>query len=195
MPRWPVDSPRATPHGKWGTWREDGPCGLKAPPCLHNAIDLAAPKGTEVYAPEDCSVDSVSTGTMPPFRGYGPGMILMRGLKTGVYHLLAHLDPATIPSPTVPGGFWDYATRPIFSDHSNRRQIKEGELVGLTSAKNHVHWETRSPGWNGARNNPALWVKRYVSPGLDLSQFSTSGGGDDGDLLLLLGLAYIISES
>lgn len=195
MPRWPIANPRATPHGKWGYTRTkgQGSCGTKPYPCIHQGLDLAGPKGTEVYAPEDCSVDSVSTGAMMPFRGYGPGVILMRGTKTGVYHLLAHLDPATIPSPTVPGEFWDYATRPIFSDHSNRRQIKEGELVGLTSEANHVHWETREPGWNGARNNPALWVKRYVEPGLDITEFSVPRGGGGGGLFWLA-LIYAASR-
>lgn len=194
MPRWPVDVPRATAHGKYGYVRRssaEGGAGASGTyPSIHNALDLAGPKGTPVYAPEDCSVDSVSTGVMRPFRGYQPGVIVMRGKVSGDYHLLAHLQPGTIPSPTVPGEFWDFMTTPLWKSTDQRRQIAEGEQVGLI-AKDHVHWETRRPGWNGARNNPALWVKRYVSPGLDVSQWTAAGGSDD-DVLLWLLLGYVV---
>lgn len=199
MPRWPVDIPRATPHGKWGYVRTkgQGSCGTRPYPCVHNGLDLAGPDGTEVYAPEDCSVHAVATGNLPPFTGYGPGVIVMRGKVTGVYHLLAHLQRDTIPSPTVPGGFWDWATKPhwIWEGTEERRQFREGELVGRISSANHVHWETREPGWNGARNNPALWVKRYVDPGVDVSAYSVAGGAGGGELLALLALLYLASES
>lgn len=191
MPRWPVDVPRVTPHGKYGFQRNDpseGGCGVKSYPCTHNGLDLAGGEGTEVYAPEDCSIDSVSTGSLPPFRGYGPGVILMRGKKTGVYHLLAHLLPETIVSPMVDGSLWDFATTPLWKSDDQRRQVSEGEIVGRISKANHVHWETRD-GAHGARNDPALWVKRYVSPSLDRSAFSDAEGGGGGlGLLLLLGL-------
>ena len=188
MPRWPVDVPHVTPHGKYGQVRrnkDDGTCGTKPYPCIHPALDLAGPAGTDVYAPEDCTVDAVSTGTFPPFRGYGPGVILLRGKVTGVYHLLAHLDPSTIPSPMVPGTFWDWATTPMWRSSDQRRELAEGAIVGQMSAANHVHWETRSPGWNGARTSPALWVKRYVTPSLDVAAWSAAGGGDG--LLWLVG--------
>jgi hypothetical protein len=191
MPRWPVDLPiRVTPHGKYGYVRKglsEGTCGVKSYHCTHNAIDLAGSRGTEVYAPEDCSIDSVATGSLPPFRGYGPGVILMRGKVTGVYHLLAHLEPDTIVSPMVDGSIWDFVTTPLYKSDDQRRQVKEGEIVGRI-AKNHTHWETRD-GAHGARNDPSLWVKRYVTPSLDRSAYSDAGASGGGmGLLLLLGL-------
>lgn len=193
MPRWPVDVPRATPNGKYGAVRtkdSGASCGTKPFPCVHNGLDLAGPAGTEVYAPEDLSVDSVSTGFLPPFTGYDPGVMLARGTKSGVYHLFGHLDPDTIQSPTQPGTWWDYATTPLWKSTDQRNQIKEGEIIGRMSRRNHVHWEVRQPGWNGARTNPALWIKRYVSPGLDVKSFSD--GGDGEGLLVLLLLGYLV---
>lgn len=197
MPRWPIDIVRVTPHGKYGYLRKKGEgrgCGRfgKDYPCRHLGIDLAGVDGTPVYAPEDSSIDSMGTGAFPPFTGYGPGAIIMRGKKTGVYHLLAHLNPASMPSPMVPGSTWDFMTTPLWKSTDQRRQVKEGELIGYTSDANHVHWEVRHPGWNGARTDPALWVKKYVSPSLVRKDYSDaesdSAGGGGGAVILLLAL-------
>lgn len=195
--RWPVDVPRATPNGKWGAVRtkeSGGSCGTKPFPCVHNGLDLAGPKGTEVYAPEPLSVDTLFTGKSMPFRGYQPGGMLARGTTTGVYHLFAHLDPSTMPSASVPGDVWDYLTTPLYKSTDQRRQIAEGELIGLMSDANHVHWEVRTPGWNGARTNPALWIKRYAQPSIDLAAFTGEGNAGGGDALLVLLALWAISE-
>lgn len=196
MPRWPVDVPRATPHGKWGQVRAskaDGGCGSKGYPCTHNGLDLAGGPGTEVYAPEDATVVLVSTGVIPPWSGYRPGhLIVLRGKRTNTWHVLAHLLPGSIVSPTVDGSWWDWATTPLWKSDDQPREVREGEIVGRMGDANHVHWETRTSE-HGARNNPALWVKRYVSPSVNVSAYSTDGDAGGGGLLLLAAL-YLYSE-
>lgn len=195
--RWPVDIPRVTPHGKWGYVRHDrseGACGAKGIyPCTHTGLDLAGPEGTEVYAPERSRVVAVGVGFLPPFTGYEPAAILLKGLDTGAFHLFGHLLASSIPSPTVPGSLWDRMTTPLYKSADQGRTFAEGDQIGEMSAANHTHWETRVGAW-GARNNPALWVKRYVSPSLDLRAWSVGGDGGGGDLLLLLALAWAASE-
>lgn len=192
MPRWPISfpiPPRVTPHGAYGYERKskaDGSCGMSGYPCRHLGIDLAAVKGTEVVAPEDLWVVSTARGTFPPFRGYGPGVILARG-RSGVYHLLAHLEYESIPSPTVEESWFDALTEPLWYSDQDPRKIREGELVGVTSSANHVHWETRTGEWKGPRTNPAEWLRRFQR--LDVSDYTASGGG--GGALLLLGLALL----
>jgi hypothetical protein len=200
MPRWPVEHPRATPHGAYGYVRRnksEGACANTGYPCTHSGLDLAGKQGTPVYAPEDGSVHAVSGGSLPPFRGYGPGVILFRGKKTGVYHLLAHLERASMPDAEAPGNWLDYVTdfQPIWSEDERgavRRQLQEGEQVGVTSGANHVHWEVREPGPFGKRGNPAEWLRRHEQLGLEVpvADFTASGGGGGG-ALLLLGLALL----
>lgn len=191
MPRWPVEVPRATPHGAYGYVRRtkaDGACGfLGNYPCTHTGLDLAGTRGTPVYAPEPLSVHAMGTGSLPPFRGYKPGAMIARGLTSGVYHLFGHLEPGTMPSPTQEGTFWDFMTTPLWRSSDVRRQIKEGERIGLTSSANHVHWEVRSPGWDGARTNPAAWLAKYAD--VDVGEFTYgASSGTGGGALVVLGL-------
>jgi murein DD-endopeptidase MepM/ murein hydrolase activator NlpD len=113
--RYPVDVVRITPHGGWSYFRpEQGEGGT-----YHYALDLGGAAGTPVRAPEDGVVDTTASGTSPPFTGYDPGVVLLRG-RSGYYHLLGH----TIPM--VQAG----------------QVVREGQQVG-TIGVNHVHWETR----------------------------------------------------
>jgi len=195
--RWPVEHPRATPNGRWGTERitaAQGACGVGKHPCVHSGLDLAGAAGTRVYAPEDLSIDSVATGALPPFRGYGPGVMLARGKQTGFYHLFAHLEYGSIPSAKVPGDWLDdlRTIGPVWDrDSSQRRQLRAGELVGVTSSANHSHWEVRSSA-HGARTSPARWIQRHVDPDVELALYEASGAaatmGDGWGLLLLIGL-------
>lgn len=195
MPRWPVEIPRATPHGLYGYERrnkKEGSCASRGYPCVHYGLDLAGPAGTQVFAPEDGSIHAVFTGSLPPYRGYGPEGLIFRGKKTGAYHLLAHLDRGSVPSAMVPGGFWDRMTTPLYKSDDQRRQIEEGQLIGTMSDANHTHWEVRD-GAFGARTNPAVWVKRYVQPSLVLSDWTAAGAPSKGGAgVAVLVLAAII---
>lgn len=187
MPRWPVEIPRATPHGKFGYVRTEGhgSCGARGYPCTHTGLDLAGSEGTEVYAPEDSTVALVSSGVLPPWSGYRPGhLIVLRGKRTGTWHVLAHLMPGSIVSPMQDGTFWDWATTPLWKSDDQPRELREGDRVGVMGEARHVHWETRVSE-HGARNNPALWVKRYVNPSLDISRYSDTGDQGGGGLLVL----------
>jgi hypothetical protein len=195
MARWPTQFPKATPHGKYGHYRPKGPCGVRMPPCNHDAIDLAASEGTEVYAPEDGVIDSVATGALPPFRGYGRGVILFRG-KSGVYHLLAHLYYDSLPPALKPMEWSDYWEDGLIYAKPDRTEVKEGQLIGRTDEKNHVHWEVRD-GAFGAKSNPAVWLKKQtgILPGggtlADFTYADTpvaGGGGGAGVLLLVAAL-------
>ncbi len=90
----------------------------------HWGYDLSGDEGTSVKAPEPMTVTRVwLDDKTPPFVGYGPGGVEALG-RSGVYHLLAHLDPSTIPV-EVGESVW------------------EGESVGQMSSLRHVHWEVR----------------------------------------------------
>lgn len=95
----------------------------------HWGYDLAGAEGTEVKAPEAMTVTQVwHDDVTPPFVGYGPGGVEGLG-ASGVYHLLAHLEPSTIGV-------------------SVGDQIEEGHSLGrmpshVGAAGPHTHWEVR----------------------------------------------------
>lgn len=186
MPRLPVDPPvRVTPHGAFGFQRKsasDGRCGYKNKyPCTHLGVDLAAKKGTPVYAPERCRVViSASDNVTPPLRGFGPGAVVLLG-DSGMRHILGHLDPDwwTSPAWQVPQSLFDGFIGPARAP-SEGRIYREGEQVGVI-AKDHVHWELST---KGKRYDPIAWAQ---------GRGAVAAGGGDGHggmlLLLLLALA------
>jgi murein DD-endopeptidase MepM/ murein hydrolase activator NlpD len=137
-------------HGAWRYVRKSsaqGSCGVSGYPCFHPGVDLYGRAGTPVVSPEAGVVVIAADGSAPPFVGYGPWVILIRG-QSGRYHLLSHLDPGG--SHLAPIG----------------KAVAEGELVGKTSDANHTHWEVRmrpTPGagrTNLANNlDPIGWMK------------------------------------
>jgi hypothetical protein len=204
MARWPTEFPHASPHGKYGHLRrnpKEGQCGVKAYPCRHNAIDLVASEGTEVYAPEDGTIAAVSRGVLPPFRKYGPGVILFKG-RSGVYHLLAHLHYDSLPEAFKPMEWEDYWEDGLIYAKPDRATVKEGQLIGRVSSKNHVHWEVRE-GEHGARSNPAIWLKKQTGilpAGAKLADFTydaapVAGGGGGAGVLLLVAAVLLLGDS
>lgn len=116
-------------HGGWLETRsspQDGACGVSGYPCRHPGIDVAGTAGTPVVAPESGTVVAAADGNAAPFVGYGPWLVIVQGLASGKYHLLAHLDPAT--APLAPVG----------------AQVVAGQQIGVTSNANHTHWEVRA---------------------------------------------------
>lgn len=101
----------------------------------HWGLDLAGKAGDPVRTPEAGFVVATAWGrgtsvALPaPFNGYGPGVVLLRG-ESGVWHLLAHLDPTTradiFKGEPLPEGF-EVARMP--------------RGVGLAGP--HTHWEVR----------------------------------------------------
>ena len=149
MARVPPISPLKT--GRTGTYLAlrsspaDGACGVHAYPCRHPGYDAHGTKGTPVVAPESGVVAALASGASPPYQGYGPWVVIIKG-GSGRYHLLAHLDPAT-----------------------NRvqvgQQVSAGQQVGTTSSANHTHWEVRrritpAAGQTNLQNNedPQTWL-------------------------------------
>ncbi len=151
VPQVPIWPGVVSPHGAFHYLRQsssDGACGTKGYPCSHPGVDLVGKRGTEVRAPEDGVIVRTANGSSPPFTGYGPWLVVFQG-RSGVYHLLAHLDPATAALGT-PGV-----------------SVKAGTVLGTTSSANHVHWEVRrSPtppsGGSNATNNldPFAWLRQ-----------------------------------
>lgn len=96
----------------------------------------------DVFAPEAGIVERVADGSSPPFVGYGPGVVLLRG-ASGFYHLLSHLDFKTI---TVKSG----------------QPILEGTLLGQFNAEHgHTHYEVRKAPTGPSETNtvdPAQWL-------------------------------------
>lgn len=155
MARWPVDAPRATPHGAYAYPRRRRD---------HHGIDLAGARGTAVYAPEPLTVIAVGRGLSTSGKrqgrversgdalavgvglaGYGPAAVLARG-ASGIVHVFGHLEDAALPAVGAALG--------------------EGDLVGTVSRVGHVHWETRKPDaypWPRATRgadtyDPAVWL-------------------------------------
>lgn len=102
-----------------------GSCGTKPYPCKHPGTDVNGRAGTQVVAPESGVIVASSSGANPPFQGYGPWLVVIKGDASGKYHLLAHLATATA------------AMAPI------GRRVTAGDVVGTVSSANHVHWELR----------------------------------------------------
>lgn len=93
---------------------------------LHAGVDLAAPRGTPVVAPEAGLVTAVartSPGNAPraPWTGYGPEVVVVLG-QSGRYHLLSHVQ-----RPSVAVG----------------DTVEMGDEVAEVSNLAHVHWEVR----------------------------------------------------
>lgn len=133
--RWPVATPRATPHGAYDYQRA-----LRR----HHGIDLAGRRGTVVVAPERIEVIATGRGLSTSRKvtgaversahplaagvgltGYGPGAILAVGLNTGMVHVFGHLDDAALPAVGA--------------------TLDEGAPLGTISRVGHVHWEVRKP--------------------------------------------------
>jgi len=104
---------------------------------LHAGVDLMAPEGTPVRAPERCQVVvaratrtphevETNVGVPLPWDGYGPAVVVVRG-ASGWFHVLAH--SARMPLPIVGA---------VFAEGETLARI--GPLTGGT----HTHWEVRS---------------------------------------------------
>ena len=127
-----------------------GSCGVHGYPCKHPGVDVVGRAGAVVRAPEDGMVVFAADGSLSPFVGYGPWLVIVRGFESGKFHLLAHLDPA------------DRQRAPI------GLRMSSGQPVGVTSAANHTHWELRKKmvpdfahGETNFTNNddPIAWMK------------------------------------
>lgn len=93
---------------------------------LHAGVDLAAPAGTPVGAPENGVVHIVErdADATPRWRGYGPSIVLLHG-ESGAWHLLSHLAPdAELPT--------------------RGSLVSKGARLGTVGALAHVHWEVRT---------------------------------------------------
>lgn len=124
-----------------------GSCGVHGYPCLHPGVDVVGRAGTPVMAPEAGVIAVVADGNSPPWSGYGPWLVLIKG-DSGKYHLLAHLEPAT-------AALGPYGMR-----------VTEGQVIGKTSSANHTHWEVRTKPTPGAgktnldnNTDPIAWMR------------------------------------
>jgi Peptidase family M23 len=166
MARWPTAPYTTRRTGCYGCKRltpADGGCGVKGYPCTHWGVDTFTVGGIrDVWAPERGVVVAVADGSAPPFSGYGPGVVLMKG-ASGVYHLLSHLDYGTIK---VRVG----------------QELAEGDPIAkFSAAYAHCHYEVRrQPTGPSETNtiNPEEWHK-------------AQGGGAVTLLLLVGGLAAL----
>ena len=120
----------------------DGSCGVKPYPCVHYGLDLYPLDDLTVFAPEDGIVTDVSDGKSAPFKGFGPGLVMIKG-DSGYFHLLSHLGELG----TVPG-----------------KRVTEGEPVGkIAAAVKHTHYEVRRERTGTSATNtidPGIWLRR-----------------------------------
>lgn len=150
--RLPVARYRVSPNGGYARERNtpaQGGCGTGEHPCVHAGLDMVPLTPHDwCVAPERCVVRHVARDNVTsPLRGYGPGAVLVRGFRE--WHVLGHLDPATLEG-IEPG-----------------RVFAAGERVGrIARGPNHVHWEIRKvelPPRGAARlpltRNPLRWLR------------------------------------
>lgn len=117
---------------------------------LHAGVDLAAPRGTPVLAPEDGTVVAVAQ-TSPghraraPYSGYGPEVVVIHGTASGRFHLLSHVERASV---------------------TRGQLVERGQVVAEVSNLAHVHWEVRiaertPPGSEVVENvlSPLEWLE------------------------------------
>lgn len=122
---------------------------------LHAGVDLAAPGNTPVLAPEAGVIEERAPGTRPPWTGYGPWVLLLRG-DSGRWHLLAHVS------------------EPLASMQPGRR-VELGEPVAVVAPElAHLHWEVRTQPRRTWRTetveislDPVAWLEGVDRPFLD----------------------------
>lgn len=174
MARWPTGPFSTRRTGCYGCKRmtsADGGCGVHGYPCTHWGVDMFPLLPTrDVFAPEASTVVAVAPGTAPPWSGYGPMIVLLKG-ASGFYHLLAHLELGS--TKVMPG-----------------MTIAEGTFVGrFDTAYNHTHYEVRIKPTGPSNENtvdPNKWLADH------------GGGGGIGTLLVLGGLlaaGYFLARS
>ena len=217
MPRYPIDPPiKTTPHGAYGYRRTkpgEGTCAGGVYPCTHLGVDLAGEAGDAVFAPDAGAIVAIGYGDKRPFRGYGPGVVLIetpakKGTsfpnsqwfttplykdrvpdKPRYWHLLAHLSGKDLLE-RWGGQSLEIGARKI--------PVKEGDQIGVMSDVKHVHWEVRTTALGstaGTRTSPALWLARWAGVGAAAAAAlsvepsrrrpPTSAGGGGGALLVL----------
>lgn len=150
MARLPTGPYKTGRTGCYGCKREtpaDGACGVHGYPCIHRGLDMFA-ESPDIFAPEVGVVVAVSDGKSAPYRGYGPGVILIQG-ASGYYHLLSHLDPRTI---TVKPG----------------SAVFEGQKIAEFDREiRHVHYEVRKQPTGPSEINtisPLKWLAAQQRP-------------------------------
>jgi murein DD-endopeptidase MepM/ murein hydrolase activator NlpD len=148
MPRWPTGPFEIRRTGCYGCVRTssaDGACGVHGYPCVHRGMDLFA-KDSTVVAPDSGVVVAVSDGSSAPWRGYGPGVVVIRG-DSGEFLLLSHLDYSSI---SVGVG----------------ERVTEGQIIAQFNARiAHTHFEVRRELVGPSETN-ALDPSSWVSGGL-----------------------------
>jgi len=145
MARWPTSPFTIAGTRGYGAVRRstaDGGCGISSYPCTHWGMDLVPKdRDSRVYAPEAGTIVDIAYNTAP-YVGYGPSTINMLG-ASGVYHLLAHLEPSTI---TVSPG----------------QRVAEGTLLArYNAAYAHTHYEVRKDRIGPSASNtidPSVWM-------------------------------------
>ncbi len=132
-----------------------GSCGVSGYPCKHPGVDVNGPHGMIVRAPETGMIVMAADGSVAPWRGYGPWLVVIRGDRSGKFHLLAHLEPSA------------RSMGPI------GLRVAAGTPVGKVSSAAHTHWELRTAltppaGGSNFTNNsdPIAWLRSEAGGGL-----------------------------
>lgn len=159
--RWPVDKPRVTPHGGYNFHRTSGQFCNAKPPCDHHGVDLGGAEGTPVFAPESGTLVYTFTGdATKPFSRFGPAGVVIKGVETGLYHLLMHMRAPTFFTAQQSGG---RATR-----LPGTIAVIEGQQLGEISARNHLHWELRrDPADRSSHVDPIAVLRQFGDASLD----------------------------
>ena len=141
-------------------YRVTSPFGMREHPILggeraHKGIDLAAPRGTPVYAPADGVVERAG-----PFSSYGNYIAIEHGADMETRY--GHLSRIVV---------------------SAGETVKKGELIGYVGSTGrstgpHLHYEVRV---DGHAVNPAPYMEAHGDPTAPMLAMMDSGPDDDGE--------------
>lgn len=122
---------------------------------IHKGVDLAAPRGTPIYAPADGVVAKAG-----PFSSYGNFIEIEHGADMETRY--GHLSKIAV---------------------REGERVKKGELIGYVGSTGrstgpHLHYEVRV---DGQAVDPMPYMKDHVAPGMPVLAMAATGAEDDND--------------
>ena len=174
----------AAPVDRYGyAWADARPAGV--------GVEIPAKAGTMIVAPEAGVVRAVWRAPDPPWEGFPPAGLVIRGGTTGLYHVIGGMDPKR----------WDYdraGSQGYYNPPSVGLSVNLGQGIGAAAGSGVVRWEVRRRLDVDAGDDPdayavdpiALLTRGEVGP---FAAAPAASGGGIGILLLAV-LAIVMLD-